>query len=50
MCKKKEIYIFDNEGNYVLENEKAKNDIFEYYLSDSISDISKLERNITIIN
>lgn len=50
MCKKKEIYIFDDEGNYVLENEKAKNDIFEYYLSDLISDISKLEKNITILN
>ena len=28
---------------------KSKNDVFEYYLSDSISDFSKLEKNITII-
>lgn len=49
MCNKKETYIFDGEANYVLENEKSKNEVFEYYLSDSISDFSKLDKNITII-
>jgi len=49
MCNKKETYIFDGEANYVLENEKSKNEVFEYYLSDSISDFSKLNKNITII-
>ena len=49
MCDKKETYIFDGEANYVLENEKSKNEVFEYYLCDSISDFSKLNKNITII-
>lgn len=49
MCNKKETYIFNGEANYVLENEKCKNEVFEYYLSDSISDFSKLDKNITII-
>ena len=49
MCDKKETYIFDGEANYVLENEKSKNVVFEYYLCDSISDFSKLNKNITII-
>lgn len=49
MCNKEETYIFDGEANYILEDDKAQNDTFEYYLSDCISDFSKLEKNITIL-
>lgn len=49
LCNKKETYIFDGEGNYILKDESAKNELFEYYLSDSISDLSKLDKNIIIL-
>ena len=49
IANKEEIYKFDDEANYVLEDEESKNDIFEYYLSDSLTDLKKLEKNITIL-
>ena len=49
IANKEEIYKFDDEANYVLEDEESKNDIFEYYLSDSLTDLSKLEKNIAIL-
>ena len=49
MCNKEKIYIFDGESSYVLEDESVADNIFEYYLSDSLSDFKKLEKNIIII-
>ena len=46
---KEETYIFDGESSYVLEDESVADNIFEYYLSDSLSNFKKLEKNIVII-
>lgn len=42
-------YIYDNEGNYVLENTDDESPQFATYLSENSSDNTKFERNITVI-
>ena len=42
-------YIYDNEGNYVLENKDDESPQFATYLSENSSDNTKFERNITVI-
>lgn len=39
-------YIYDGEANYVLENEIKNNDIFAMHLSDSLTDLNKLEKRL----
>ena len=43
---KEEIYYYDNEGNYVIENLDNKSDVFSVYLSECKSDNTKFNRNI----
>ena len=43
------VYIYDNEGNYILENKEDKCCNFCMYLSENASDNTKFEKNITII-
>ena len=42
-------YIYDNEGNYVLENKDDESLQFAMYLSENSNDNTKFERNITVI-
>ena len=46
---KEEIYYYDNEGNYVIENLDNKSDIFSVYLSECESDNTRFDRNIKIL-
>ena len=46
---KEEIYYYDNEGNYVIENLDNKSDIFSVYLIECESDNTKFDRNIKIL-
>ena len=46
---KEEIYYYDNEGNYVIENLDNKSDIFSVYLSECESDNTIFDRNIKIL-
>lgn len=46
---KEEIYYYDNEGNYIIEDLNNKNDVFSVYLSECESDNTKFDRNIKIL-
>lgn len=43
------IYFYDNEGNYIIENQNDKDNIFDIYLSECESDNTKFDRNIKIL-
>ena len=46
---KEVIYFYDDEGNYIIENQNDKDNAFDTYLSDCESDNTKFERNIKIL-
>ena len=46
---KEEIYYYDNEGNYIIENSNNKSHVFSAYLSECESDNTKFDRNIKIL-
>lgn len=43
------IYFYDNEGNYIIENQNDKDNVFDIYLSECESDNTKFDRNIKIL-
>ena len=43
------IYFYDDEGNYIIENQNDKDNVFDTYLSECESDNTKFERNIKIL-
>lgn len=43
------IYFYDDEGNYIIENQNDKDNVFDTYLSECKSDNTKFERNIKIL-
>ena len=43
------IYIYDNEGNYIINDKKYVGDQFTTYLSEFSSDVSKFKKNIKIV-
>ena len=43
------IYFYDNEGNYIIENQNDKDIVFDIYLSECESDNTKFDRNIKIL-
>ena len=43
------IYFYDNEGNYIIENQNDKDNVFDVYLSECESDNTKFDRNIKIL-
>ena len=42
-------YFYDNEGNYIIENQNDKDNVFDIYLSECESDNTKFDRNIKIL-
>lgn len=46
---KKVMYIYDHEGNYVLEDRNDESPQFAFWLSECFSDSTKFEKNIKII-
>lgn len=42
-------YIYDNEGNYIINDKKYVGDQFTTYLSEFSSDVSKFKKNIKIV-
>ena len=43
------IYFYDDEGNYIIENQNDKDNVFDTYLSECESDNTKFDRNIKIL-
>lgn len=43
------IYFYDDEGNYIIENQNDKDNVFDIYLSECESDNTKFDRNIKIL-
>lgn len=43
------IYFYDDEGNYIIENQNDKDNVFDAYLSECESDNTKFDRNIKIL-
>ena len=43
------IYMYDNEGNYIINDKKYVGDQFTTYLSEFSSDVSKFKKNIKIV-
>ncbi len=43
------IYFYDNEGNYIIENQNDKDNVFDIYLSECESDNTKFDRNFKIL-
>lgn len=42
-------YVYDNEGNYIINDKKYVGDQFTTYLSEFSSDVSKFKKNIKIV-
>ncbi len=43
------IYFYDDEGNYIIENQNDKDNVFDTYLNECESDNTKFDRNIKIL-
>lgn len=43
------IYFYDDEGNYIIENQNDKDNVFDTYLSECEGDNTKFDRNIKIL-
>lgn len=43
------IYFYDDEGNYIIENQNDKDNVFDTYLSECENDNTKFDRNIKIL-
>lgn len=43
------IYFYDDEGNYIIENQNNRDNVFNIYLSECESDNTKFDRNIKIL-
>lgn len=50
ICNRENVYVFDGESNYVLEDKTKKDKNFDIYLGKSLSDKDKLSKNIKILN